>query len=201
MIDVDLASATVPLSWPELFGTPKPPHLELGSGKSRFLLELARLKPEESYLGVERAAKYHRLGCERAARRGIRNVRFIRTTAEDLLLRLLPPRSLATVYVLFPDPWPKKRHHKRRLFRQEIVAAITEVLQPGGHLLVKTDFPEYAEIIRELLLKADNLRWLEAEPAFAGLPKSGYEVKYLQEGRQIASFALSRLVDGGPNAG
>ncbi|MCG6962830.1 MAG: tRNA (guanosine(46)-N7)-methyltransferase TrmB [Acidobacteria bacterium] len=201
MIDVDLAKVAVPLSWPELFGVPEPPDLELGSGNSRFLLELAARRPERSFLAVERAAKYHRLGCDRAARRGITNVRFIRTTAEDLLFRLLPPRSLAAVYVLFPDPWPKKRHHKRRLFKPEIVAAITEALRPGGRLLVKTDFPEYAEVIGEVLEAARGLEWLEAEPEFADLPQSGYEVKYLQEGRRITSFALARLERGAPGAG
>lgn len=192
MIDVDLNNVHVPLSWPELFGSSGHPELELGSGKGRFLLALAERNPDGSYLAVERAAKYHRLGCDRAARRGLRNVRFIRTTAEDLLLRLLPPQSVATIYVLFPDPWPKKRHHKRRLFKPDMAAAIADALRPGGRLLVKTDFPEYAEIIGEALQTVDGLEWLDAEAAFADLPKSGYEVKYLTEGRPITSFALAR---------
>ena len=197
MIEVDLNAVAVPLVWEELFGSPMPVDVEIGSGKGRFLLELAARHPERGFLGVERAAKYHRLVCERAAKRGLTNVRQLRTTAEDLLFRLLPPASVGNLYVLFPDPWPKKRHHKRRLITPEVVEAMTRALVPGGRLLVKTDHPGYAEVIAGVLSGAAGLEALPAAEAFAGLPPTGFETKYLREGRPIHAFALRKPAAGG----
>ncbi|HHQ49227.1 MAG TPA: tRNA (guanosine(46)-N7)-methyltransferase TrmB, partial [Acidobacteria bacterium] len=151
MIDVDLNEVSVPLVWEQLFGRPDPPEVEIGAGKGRFLLEMAALHPERSLLGVERAAKYHDLVCRRAARRGIGTIRMLRTTAEDLFFRLLRPASVANIHVYFPDPWPKKRHHKRRLFQPDTVEAMARALVPGGLLLVKTDHGEYAAVIAQVL--------------------------------------------------
>ncbi len=198
MIEVDLNAVGIPLDWVELFGSPMPVDVEIGSGKGRFLLELAARHPGRGFLGVERAAKYHRMVCERAAKRGLANVRQLRTTAEDLLFRLLAPASVGNLYVLFPDPWPKKRHHKRRLMKPEVVEAMARVLVPGGRLLVKTDHPEYAEVIAEVLQGAPGLEAIPPGPAFEGLPLTGFETKYLREGRPISAFALRRIPPGGP---
>ncbi len=190
--DVDLDRVSIPLRWPELFGRDARTDVEIGSGKGRFLLELARLHPERNLLAVERAATYHRLCSERAAKRGLTNVRLIRTTAEDLLLRLLPPASVEDLYVLFPDPWPKKRHHKRRFVTPANVEAAARVLSPGGRLLVKTDHAGYAEVIRDVLAAADGLVPIPADEAFAELPLTGFEVKYVEQGRGIFSFAYAK---------
>jgi tRNA (guanine-N7-)-methyltransferase len=192
VIDVDLDTVAVPLHLARLFGRDAPTDVEIGAGKGRFLNQMAADHPERNFLAVERAAKYHRLCCERAAKRGLDNVRLLRTTAEDLLFRLLTPASISSLYVLFPDPWPKKRHHKRRLFTAEVVAAMASALIPGGRLLVKSDHPAYAEVIEEVLAAADGLRWIDAEPAFAELPLTGFEHKYTLEGRAIRAFALRR---------
>jgi tRNA (guanine-N7-)-methyltransferase len=188
-IEVDLNLVRVPLRWSELFGRDAPTDLEIGSGKGRFLLDLAVAHPERNLLAVERAAKYHRLCADRAARRGLANVRLLRTTAEDLLFRLVEPGSVANLYVLFPDPWPKKRHHKRRLFAPEVVDAMVNALQPRGRLLVKSDHGEYAEVIQQVLDNAQGLSWLDSEAAFAELPMTGFEHKYLDQGRNIFAFA------------
>jgi tRNA (guanine-N7-)-methyltransferase len=191
-IGVDLNQVRVPLRWAELFGREAPTDLEIGSGKGRFLLELAATNPDRNLVAVERAAKYHRLCCQRAARRGLTNVRLIRTTAEDLLFRLLEPRSVANLYVLFPDPWPKKRHHKRRLFTSEVVDAMVDALQPRGRILVKSDHGEYAQVIGQALDRARGLSRLDTESAFAELPKTGFENKYLDQGRTIFGFAFEK---------
>ncbi len=192
-IEVDLDQVRVPLRWAELFGRDTPTDVEIGSGKGRFLLNLASLHPDRNLVAVERAAKYHRLCCDRAAKRGLTNVRLIRTTAEDLLFRLLRPRSVANLYVLFPDPWPKKRHHKRRLFTSDVIEAMVDVLEPRGRILVKSDHGDYAQVIRQALDSARELTWLDSERAFAGLPKTGFEHKYLDQGRTIFAFACEKI--------
>jgi tRNA (guanine-N7-)-methyltransferase len=193
MIDIDLDQVSIPLHWPQVFGRDAPTEIDLGAGKGKFLNELATAHPERNLLAVERSAKYHRLCCDRAARRGLTNVRLLRTTGEDLLFRLLGEGSVETIYVLFPDPWPKKRHHKRRLVKPEIVAAMARVLVIGGRLLVKSDHDDYAEVIGEVLTGAPGLTPIDADEAFAGLPLTGFEHKYGNEGRAIHAFALKKL--------
>jgi len=192
MVDLDLNRITVPLQWSELFGRTAPVDVEIGSGKGKFLLELATLRPDRDILAVERAGKYHRLCCDRAERRGIGNVRLLRTTAEDLLFRLLDPASLENIYILFPDPWPKKRHHKRRLIKPEVVEALHRALVPGGHLLIKTDHEGYSEVIAEVLAAAAGFDALDPAEAYADLPVTGFELKYKIEGRPIYLFALQK---------
>ena len=193
MIAVDLDAVEIPLRWEALFGRPGPVTVDLGSGKGRFLLELAAARPEGNYLGVERARKYFEMVCQRAARRGLTNVRMLHTTGEDLVHRLLPDASVDRFFVLFPDPWPKKRHHKRRFFRRDHVERIVETLRPGGRLLVKSDHPEYAEVIEAVLANLPGTRPLDASEAFRDLPITGFEHKYRIEGRPIHAFALERI--------
>jgi tRNA (guanine-N7-)-methyltransferase len=193
MIDVDLDQVSIPLSWPELFGREAPTDVEIGSGKGKFLNELATARPDRNLLAVERSAKYHRLCCDRAARRGLENVRLLRTTGEDLLFRLLAASSVGTFYVLFSDPWPKKRHHKRRFFKPDNVAALQRALAPDGLLLVKSDHDDYSAVIAEVLGAAPGFTVIDPEIAFAGLPQTGFEEKYLVGGRRIHSFALRKV--------
>jgi len=192
-IDLDLDQVDTPFRWVEIFGRDTPTEIDIGSGKGKFLNELAMARPDHNFLAVERAAKYHRLCCERAAKRGLANVRILRTTAEDLLFRLLQVGSVATFYVLFPDPWPKKRHHKRRFFKPENVVALTKALEPGGRLLVKSDHGDYAAIIAEVLAATPGLAPIDADEAFSTLPATGFEYKYREEGREIHSFAAEKL--------
>jgi tRNA (guanine-N7-)-methyltransferase len=192
MIDVDLDRISIPISWPELFDRNAPTDVEIGSGKGAFLNDYAIGHPERNILAVERSAKYHRLCSDRAARRGIENVRLIRTTGEDLIYRLLGAEIVDTFFVLFSDPWPKKRHHKRRFFTPANVAAIRRALVPGGRLLVKSDHDAYADVIADVLGSATGFTTLDPEREFAGLPLTGFERKYLVEGRPIHSFALEK---------
>ncbi len=197
MINLDLDTIGIPLVWSEIFGRDAPTDIEIGSGKGKFLNETAALHPERNMLAVERSPKYQRLCCDRAARRGLDNVRLVRTTGEDLLFRLLAAESVQTFYVLFPDPWPKKRHHKRRFVKPEVVAAIRRALVPGGALLVKSDHEGYAEVIDDVLANAPGFERVDPAGAFAGLPVTGFELKYLADGRTIHSFAVQRLDQSG----
>ena len=193
MIDLELDTIKIPLVWSEIFGRDAPTDIEIGSGKGKFLNETAALHPERNLLAVERSPKYQRLCCDRAARRGLTNVRLVRTTGEDLLFRLLAAESVQNFFVLFPDPWPKKRHHKRRLIKPEVVEAMHRALVPGGSLLIKSDHQGYAEIIGEVLANASGFIPIDPAQAFADLPVTGFEVKYLAGGRTIRSFAIRRV--------
>ena len=129
------------------------------------------------------------LVCDKVARRGVANIRLLSTTAEDLLFRLLRPASVAAISVLFPDPWPKKRHHKRRLFKPEVAAAMASALCSGSTLRAKSDHAGYADVIFEVLSATPTLIMVDADGAFEGMPHTGFESKYRLEGRTIHAFA------------
>ena len=192
---VDLSRTRVPLQAEELFGSSRPFEVEIGAGKGRFLVEWAALHPEIGLLGVERNRSYACLAAARAVRRGLPNVRLVHTTAEDLLCRCLARASVGAVHVYFPDPWPKRRHDKRRFFRADTVARLAEVLQPGGLLRVKTDHADYAAVVASVLEGERRLVLGAVEQGFAGIPETSYELKYGREGRRFYRFVCYRRDD------
>jgi tRNA (guanine-N7-)-methyltransferase len=127
-----------------LFGRDVPLVLEIGSGMGEATAAMAAADPERGYL----AAEIHTPGVANllaaAEERGLDNLRVAPLDALDLLRDRIAPESLAAVHVFFPDPWPKARHHKRRLIQSAHVALVTSRLAPGGILHCATDWPEYA---------------------------------------------------------
>ncbi|MCX7896105.1 MAG: hypothetical protein N2447_09180 [Thermoanaerobaculum sp.] len=189
---VDPSEVGLPLRAEALFGRVCPLELELGVGKGRFALAWAQEHPDLGLLGVERARKYLDLAALRAARLGLANLRLVHTTAEDLLFRCLAEGSIAAVHVYFPDPWPKKRHHKRRFFRPDNIARLGAVMAPGALLRVKTDHAEYAGIISQLVNASGLFQAVPADEVFAPIPPTHFELKYQAQGRTVYRFAWQR---------
>ncbi len=189
------------LDWSRVFATDGPieVEVEIGIGKGRFLLEVAAARPEIRMLGIDWANQYLRIAEERAAKRGLENVRFLRADARDLVHRAFPPASVRTFYVFYPDPWPKKRHHKRRFFQHETANDIARILVPGGHLHAATDHDEYWSVIESIL---DFHSAFERLHEFGGpefplspdAPLTNFEAKYEVQGRNRhrASWRRSR---------
>ncbi len=177
----------------DYFETPGPVELEIGCGKGGFILERAKRYPERWFLGIEWANKYYAYAADRMARWGLTNVRIMRTDARNFVVCHLVENSLAALHVYHPDPWPKNRHHKRRLFQEDFVAAAVRVLQPNARLAVQTDHAGYLEWIRDLLRARPELIQVDFEhPDFAPpgqTPRTNYEVKYVREGRTIYRIA------------
>jgi tRNA (guanine-N7-)-methyltransferase len=166
--------------------------VEIGFGKGRYLLASAAAHPETRFLGIEVAPKYFRLAERRAVRRRLTNVLLAQGEALFMLCAVLPPGFARVVHVYFPDPWPKDRHHKRRLFDRETVDLVLRLLSPGGVLSFATDFQEYGEEVTKLLESHPGLE-VEALPEWPGGPRTNYEVKYEAEGRPIIRLE-ARLV-------
>jgi tRNA (guanine-N7-)-methyltransferase len=140
-----------------LFGREAPIELEVGSGKGLFLSAAAAAHPERNYLGTEVVRKYAAFAAARSAKRGLENVRVMSGDALRLLAEVIPDNSLAAVHVYFPDPWWKKKHHKRRVFRPSFVRDVERVLVPGGSLHFWTDVEEYFRESLELLVAETKL--------------------------------------------
>ena len=182
-----------PLAW---FGSPGPFEIEIGCGKGGFLLSRAQARPDLRMLGIEWASKYFRFCADRMARWGLTNVRVMRTDARFFVLHHLPPECVSALHLYHPDPWPKKRHHKRRLVQPDFVEAAVRVLKHGACWLIQSDHQEYFEIIRALLGRQSELvpvPWedVEAKPG-DDWQGTNFEVKYAREGRAINHVAYMR---------
>jgi tRNA (guanine-N7-)-methyltransferase len=190
------------LSFAELFGNDRPVEVEVGIGKGRFLLEQAAARPEVNFLGLEWSLKHLRVAKERAERRGLTNVRLYRADARHVLADLLPDASVERLHVYCPDPWPKKRHGKRRFFLPPTAPHLERVLRPGGFLLLSTDVREYFEEIRATI-RAGTALVEGSDPLFplqGSAAKTNYEAKYEKEGRAIHR-ACYRRPPGAPAPG
>ena len=180
------------------FGRRGPVHIEIGSGKAAFLLNQAMAQPDVNFLGIERAGRYYRYAVDRIGRWSLSNVRIIRTDAAHFLANFVPDSSVECFHIYFPDPWPKKRHHKRRFFCSANLEQLLRCLKPGGSLRIATDHAGYFEQIQEVL--ADQAGRIE-EIGF--LPTAGAEVgewvgtnferKYLREQRPIYTIAVRKI--------
>ena len=184
------------IDFADLFGRTAPVEMEIGCGKGGFLLRQARAHPERDYFAVEWASKFYRFAIDRMARWGLTNVRILRDDARKLVLHRLPADSLLALHIYHPDPWPKKRHHKRRLICPEFVEAAVRALRGGGRLAVQTDHAEYFGVIRGLLTRHPALEPVDfVDPDF-GVPEerieTNFETKYLREGRAMHRLAMRR---------
>jgi len=135
-------------NWVEMFGNDRPVEVEIGCGKGGFLIWSARTFSDRNFLGVERQLDRLRRVDKKTQRAGLTNVRLLRIEAGYLVARLVRPESVAAYHVLFPDPWPKRRHHGRRLFSAAFVEEVSRTLAPAGYVNVATDHDEYEEWIR-----------------------------------------------------
>lgn len=164
--------------------------VEIGFGKGRFLLKRAAADPRAGVLGVEVASRYFRLAARRAARRGLRNLILLRGEALYLLSTHLPSALADEVHVYFPDPWPKSRHHKRRLFEVQSIDLLLGLLRPSGVLYFATDHAEYGEEVEALLRDHPTLDVEGPLAAWPEGPRTNYEAKYVREGRPIRRLVI-----------
>jgi tRNA (guanine-N7-)-methyltransferase len=173
--------------------------VDVGFGRGELLQALALGAPERAYLGIEYSMKRVLKMARRLAKTGIENVRLVQAGAEAVVAELAP-ESVAAFWVNFPDPWPKKRHHRRRLLQPEFVRALALRLAPGGSLEVATDHEEYAEWIHavlaaeELLVNRQAPRPFRREPPER--PATAYELEWRAQGRPAHYFSYAR--SGGP---
>jgi len=188
---------TGPIDLRAAFGREAPVHLEIGFGNGDALATMAAAHPENNYLGIE----VHRPGIghllRRCAAEQLENVRVISADASEALERIAPG-SIAAAYVFFPDPWPKKRHHKRRLVQPDFVALLRERMVAGGILRFATDWRDYAEQMLAVLGADPELQNLSGVGQYAARPPERPLTRFEQRGMRLGhavwdlSFQRSR---------
>jgi tRNA (guanine-N7-)-methyltransferase len=175
--------APVSLDFRAVFGRSAPVVLEVGSGMGETTARIARENPGTDYLAVEVHAPGVGSLLKRLADEGIGNVRVVRHDAVEVLSDMVPPASLAGIHVFFPDPWPKKRHHKRRLVQPEFARLAAERLAPGGYIHVATDWQEYAQHVLAVLEGVRLLR--NTAEDYAPRPPTRPETKFERRGLKL----------------
>ncbi len=173
------------LNLEELFGRSAPKHLEIGFGMGDALFEMANNHPENDYLGID----VHLPGIGSLLLKidtaQLTNVRTCNADAVTLLQNHLPSDSIETVYIFFPDPWPKHRHQKRRLIQREFVTLLAQRIQPGGYLYLATDWQDYAQQMLQVLDAAPEFLNTAGSGCFAVRPIQRPLTKFEQRGQRL----------------
>jgi tRNA (guanine-N7-)-methyltransferase len=179
-----------------VFGRDGPVHIEVGAGKGTFLLNQAKTHSDINFLGIEWARKYYRYAVDRIGRWGLTNVRIIRTEAASFIADFVPDDSVECFHIYFPDPWPKKSHHKRRFLCPANLEQLLRCLKTGGQLRIATDHAEYFEVIEKLIDgRPDKLERIEFAPAAepGEITGTNYERKYVKDKREIRTIAAKKI--------
>ncbi len=187
-----------------IFGRKRPVHIEVGSGRATFLVNQAAAQPQVNFLGIERAGKYYRYAVDRIGRHSLSNVRIIRADAAAFIADFVPDSSVVCFHIYFPDPWPKRRHHKRRLFNHANLEQLLRCLKPNGLIKVATDHPGYFEQIENVVSEGMNapsqtgrleqVQFLPTAGAATGeRVGTNFERKYLNERRPIYTIAVRKI--------
>ena len=175
-----------------------PLELEIGSGKGTFLVQQASVTPQVNYIGVEYSKSYWRHGADRCRRQGLENVRLVHAEAGTFVRYYVPDQCLRRVHIYFPDPWPKKRHHKRRLIQESFLRMIHHKLTGDGQINIATDHVDYFQWMVEHVQRVDPL--FERHP-FQSLDSAGdgeqigtnFERKYRDQGRSFNAMVLRKI--------
>jgi tRNA (guanine-N7-)-methyltransferase len=182
--------------WPGIFGRSAPLELEIGFGWDTFLLEQAAARADTDFVGIEYDRQRVLSLARKAAGRGATNIRLVWGDAMYCLPRMFAPGSLRRVYIRFPDPWPKKRHHKHRLLGPEFLRGLFWHVAEDGELVAGTDDAEYRDFIRESLAAVAGLKNLAAPSPWldtiSGLPESKFEQLFREQGKSVYFFRYGR---------
>ncbi|NKQ59236.1 tRNA (guanosine(46)-N7)-methyltransferase TrmB [Amycolatopsis sp. K13G38] len=184
-----------PIDFAKWFGRAAPVLLEIGSGMGETTAQLAAAEPEVNYVAVEVYEAGLGQLMLRAEKLALENLRLLHGDAVVLLTEHVPPDTLSGVRIFFPDPWPKKRHHKRRLIQPEFVKLVASRLAPGGMLHMATDWEHYAEQMLEVCSAEPRLRnrFPDWAPRPSWRPVTKFEQRANEEGRISHDLIFERV--------
>ena len=185
---IELDSLTDRLDFQRIFDRNAPVHVDLGCGDGSFLCALAQRMPDKNFLGIERLLHRVRASARKAA--ALDNVRLLRMESFYAVRYLLPAESVERFYLLFPDPWPKRRHHPRRIVTPDFLSAIHAALKNEGSVYIATDDADYFGAIKEVA-QAD--RGFAISNGGVDLPLSRFGLIFQQKGATIHSLELGKV--------
>lgn len=193
MIELVPETYLAPLDLLTIFGRVAPLHVDLGCGDGSFLCELAQRQPDQNFLGTEKLVGRVAKVCRKAA--SLENVRVLNVESSYAVRYLLPEASVKTFYLLFPDPWPKRRHQRRRIVQPEFLESIHRALEPGGMLQTATDQLDYFQHIQRVAASFQKLECLK-HSSFGdhyNVPQTKFERRFREQGTPIYRLALRKI--------
>lgn len=179
----------------DLFTHRQPLEIEIGAGRGRFLLHRAAAHPDRNFLGIDYRWRFLRQGAERAEKRGLANLLFFKAEAQEVVPHLVPLESVAAFHIYFPDPWHKRKHHKRRLLTPDFFRVLHQRLESGGKLELATDNFDYLVAFKEALVVAGESLWTRSserrnERIVDPGVQTHFEAKYSRAGRDLYYLEL-----------
>ena len=177
------------LDWAEVFGNRHPLEIELGAGDGGFLLDYAAERPSRNFVATERLLGRARKIAKRISRRGLVNVRILRLESAYFLKWMCPEGSVDIIHIMFPDPWPKRRHHKNRLIQSEFLKTMHQSLVSGGEVRFTTDHAEYFDWALKVWGEAGTLFEKRGPWDASTDPKTDFERHFMEEGRSFQRCA------------
>jgi tRNA (guanine-N7-)-methyltransferase len=186
VIEVD--SLTDRLDLDKIFGRTAPLHIDLGCGDGSFLCTLAQRMPDKNFLGIERLLNRVRTSAHKAA--ALDNVRLLRMESFYAVRYLLPPESVERFYLLFPDPWPKRRHHRRRIVTPGFLGSIHTALRKNGCIYIATDDVDYFERVKKI---AESTSSFTIGGADVDLPLSKFGRIFREKGAPVHWLELRKI--------
>ena len=178
-----------PADWSAVFGNDRPLALEIGCGIGDFIVRTAQERPETNFIAVDYYNKGCDSTCRRVERHGLDNVRVLRVEARQFIAERIAKGSLTSVYINCPDPWPKKRHRKRRLVNRQFVQFLAEYMAPGCDFYFATDFDDYGIDVAGLMAGVTGFENILAPDIYChqleGYHLSKYMEKFMAEGKRI----------------
>ncbi len=186
-----LADLQKPFSLRDLFGNDNPVELEIGAGRGDFLAGYCEAHPDVNLLAVERKLNYLKRGITKSRQRDLSNVRFLNVEVQHFVQEYLPDDSLQGAHIYFPDPWPKKRHLKRRIVQPQFVEQLARKIRLGGALYLRTDHADYFAHMMQVM-GSQNYFVPAPTPESVFQHKTGFELRFLGQGLPIysASYRL-----------
>jgi tRNA (guanine-N7-)-methyltransferase len=181
-------SLTNRLNLEKTFGCKAPLHVDLGCGDGSFLCALAQRLPDKNFLGIERLSGRVRSAARKAA--SLSNVRLLQMESSYAVSYLLPAESVETFYLLFPDPWPKRRHHGRRIVTRDFLSSVRVAIQQNGVIYIATDHLDYFQKIKD---SAKSIPGFAIDDVDVDLPQSKFGLIFDQKGETIYWLALRKV--------
>jgi tRNA (guanine-N7-)-methyltransferase len=181
-------SLTNRLDLETIFGRKPPLHVDLGCGDGSFLCALAQRLPDKNFLGIERLSGRVRSCARKAA--SLNNVRLLQIESFYAVRYLLPAESVETFYLLFPDPWPKRRHHRRRIVTPDFLNSAHAALEQNGIIYIATDYLDYFRKIKKI---AESTPGFAIDDVDVDLPQSRFWLIFAQKSAAIYWLALRKV--------
>ena len=175
------------LDFIETFGNTNPVHLEIGSGRGEFLIQKALNLTDVNFLGIELKEKRIKTILRKLDFKLHKNVRILKLFVGENLKKCIQEKSISKIYIIHPDPWPKRKHHKNRLINDRFIDVLSEILKPDGRLEIATDHSGYAEWIIELFAARKDFV-SKYKNGYSNIPAEGHIETYFEMKKQQEGF-------------